>query len=232
MLCGLLLIATGFAMRPVLGRAGALAFAALIAISPSMTYFSRGGSTVIASLTLMMVAITIAESMRRRPTVLRAAGLGVAIAMWLTADPIGYVTGGRDDRVADSGRRGRRCAARPSALALARMVGPSPRASHRLRDRRDRLVVHADDGFFHRPLVASVEYDLHAAFAPPSIAFHRAIRRLIPILVFYEFIVVALAIVGAIAIVSRRIGDRFAAWSVVWAIVSLAMIRGGGRESN
>ena len=48
-LCGLLLIATGFALRPVLGRAGALAFAALIAISPSVAYFSLGGSTVIAS---------------------------------------------------------------------------------------------------------------------------------------------------------------------------------------
>src|SRR5271156_2871012 len=40
MLCGLLLIAIWVLMRPKLGRAGALAFAALIAISPSMTYFS------------------------------------------------------------------------------------------------------------------------------------------------------------------------------------------------
>ena len=91
-LCGLLLVATGFALRPVLGRAGALAFAALVAISPSVAYFSLGGSTVIASIAFMMIAIVIAESMRRRPTVLRAAGLGLAIALWLTADPIGYVT--------------------------------------------------------------------------------------------------------------------------------------------
>ena len=38
-LCGLLLIAIAFALRPVLGRAGALAFAALIAISPSVAIF-------------------------------------------------------------------------------------------------------------------------------------------------------------------------------------------------
>src|ERR1700691_1353007 len=44
-LCGLLLIATGCALSQVLGRAGALAFAALIAISPSISYFSLGGST-------------------------------------------------------------------------------------------------------------------------------------------------------------------------------------------
>ncbi len=66
-LCGLLLIAIGFVMRPVLGRAGALTFAALIAISPSMSYFSRGGSAAIASIAFMMIAIAIAESMRRRP---------------------------------------------------------------------------------------------------------------------------------------------------------------------
>src|SRR5208282_3257427 len=79
MLSGLLLVATAFSMRPVLGRAGSLALAALIAISPSMTYFSRGGSTAIASIAFMTIAVAIAESMRRRPTVVRAAGLGVAI---------------------------------------------------------------------------------------------------------------------------------------------------------
>ena len=172
----------------------------------------------------MMIAIAIAESMRRRPSVMRAAGLGVAIALWLTADPIGYVTG----------------AAMFVSLILVGAVDAVRIDHRRLRlrvwwDRRRALVIVCaivaiglwlvlTTAFFHRPLVASVEYYLHAAFAPPSIAFRRAIHRLIPILVFYEFIVVALAIVGAIAIVSRRIGDRFAAWSVVWAIVSLATI--------
>jgi predicted membrane-bound mannosyltransferase len=223
-LCGLLLIATGFALSQVLGRAGALAFAALIAISPSITYFSLGGSTAIASLTFMMIAIAIAESMRRRPSVIRAAGLGVAIAMWLTADPIGYVTG----------------AAIIVSLILVGAVDAVRIDHRRLRlrvwwDRRRVLVIVGaivaislwlvlTTALFHRPLVPSVEYYFHAAFAPPSIAFHRAIQRLIPILIFYEFAAVVLAIVGAIAIVSRQIGDRFAAWSVVWVIVSLATI--------
>ena len=181
-LCGLLLIATGFALRPVLGRAGALAFAALIAISPSVTYFSRGGSTAIASMAFMMIAIAIAESMRRRPGVLRAAGLGVAIALWLTADPIGYVT----------------AAAMIVSLILVG-VADAVRIDHRrlrLRvwwDRRRVLVIVVrivaigvwlvlTTAFFHRSLATSVEYYLHAAFAPPSIAFQRAIHRLLPIL--------------------------------------------------
>ncbi len=86
--------------------------------------------------------------------------------------------------------------------------------------------------FFHRPLVTSVEYDVHAAFAPPLIASRHALHRIVPVLAFYDFMVVALAIVGAFAIVSRRIGDRFAAWSLVWAIVSVALIATVEREST
>ena len=223
-LCGLLLIATGFALRPVLGRAGALAFVALVAISPSVAYFSLGGSTVIASIALMMIAIAIAESMRRRPTILRAAGLGVAIALWLTADPIGYVT----------------VAAIVVSLILVGVADVVRLDHRRLRMRvwwvRRRMLVIVcavvaiglwvvlTTAFFHRPLVSSVVYYFHTAFVPPSIAVHKTIHRLTPILLFYEFIVVALAIIGVFAVVSRRIGDRFAAWSVVWAIVSIAIL--------
>ena len=222
-LCGLVLIAIGFALRPVLGRAGALAFAALIAISPSVAYFSLGGSTVIASLALMMIAIAIAESMRRRPGVLRAAGLGVAVALWLTADPIGYVTAsamivslilvGVADLIRTDHRRLRLrvwWVRRRTLVSVCAVVAIG-------------LWILLTTAFFHRPLVSSVQYYFHGAFVPPSVAVHQAIRKMIPILLFYEFIVVALAIIGVFAVVSRPVNNRFAAWSVVWAIVSIAM---------
>jgi hypothetical protein len=222
-LCGLILVAAAFAMRPVLGRAGALAFGAIVAISPSLTYFSRGGSTAIASVTFMIVAIAIAESMRRRPTIVRAAGLGAAIALWLTADPIGYVT----------------AAAMVGSLLLVGAVDAIRLDHRRLRlrvwwdRRRMQVIVGAivaiglwivlTTAFFHRPLVAAVEYFADAAFAPPAIAVHRATHALVPILVFYEFIAVKLALFGIFAIVTRRVGDRFATWALAWAIVSLAI---------
>jgi predicted membrane-bound mannosyltransferase len=231
-LCGLILVAIGFAMRPVLGRAGGLAFAALIAISPSVTYFSRGGAAVIVSIAFMMIAIAIAESMRRRPGVLRAAGLGFAIALWLSADTVGYVT-----------------AAATVASLLVVGAADAMRIDHRrLRIRvwwnRRRLLVivcaivaivlwiSLTTAFFHRPLAPAVEYYFSAAFAPPSIAFEHAIHRLIPILAFYEFTIVILAIVGASAVVARRIGDRFAAWSVVWAVAMLAALAGLGANHS
>jgi predicted membrane-bound mannosyltransferase len=223
-LCGMLLVAICFAMRPLLGRAGALAFAALIAISPSIAYFSRGGSTVIAAIALMMVAIAIAESMRRRPSVGRASALGAAIALWLTADPIGYATAfativslilvGAVDAIRIDHRRlrlrvwwSRRRATVIACAAVALVVW-----------------VELTTAFFHRPLVPAVEYFFGAAFAPPSLAIQLGLRQLIPVLGFYEFVVVALAIVGAFAIVTRRVGDRFAAWSLVWAIVMIAIL--------
>ncbi len=230
-LCGLLLIAIGFAMRPILGRAGALAFAGLIAISPSMTYFSRGGSTAIASIALMMAPITIAERMRWRASRLRAAGLGAAVAMWLSADPIGYLT----------------AAAIVVSLIVVGLVDLVRLDHRRLRirvwwDRYRGLVALSAivalllwivlmTAFFAQPVGPILDYDVHAAFAPPLIAWHRALHRLVPILAFYEFIAVAIAIVGAAAIVSGRIGDRFAAWSVVWAIVSLALVGAVGENS-
>jgi len=223
-LCGLILVAAAFVMRPVLGRAGALAFAAIVAISPSLTYFSRGGSSAIASVTFMLVAIAIAESMRRHPTIVRAAGLGAAIALWLTADPIGYVT----------------AAAIVASLLLVGAVDAIRLDHRRLRlrvwwdRRRLQVIVGAivaiglwlvlATTFFHRPIVAAVEYFADAAFAPPALAVHRATHTLVPILVFYEFIAVKLALFGIFAIVTRRVADRFATWALAWALVSLAIL--------
>lgn len=232
MLSGLLIVASGFAMRPVIGRAGALAFAALIAISPSVTYFSRGGSTPVASIAFMMIAIAIAHGMRRRASVLRAAALGVAIALWLSADPIGYLT---------------------AAAMIASLIVVGAVDAVRLDHRRLRLRVWWErrrapaivcaivaaglwlllaTAFFTRPVATVIGYDLRAAFVPPSIAFGRFVLRLLPILVAYEFLVTILAIVGAFAIVSRRIAGRFAPWSVVWAIFSLVMLAAVGANRS
>ena len=149
--------------------------------------------------------------MRRRASNLRAAGLGAAIAMSLSADPIGYFT-----------------AATMVASLIAVGIVDLVRLDHRrLRirvwwerhrrlvilcdGRRDRILDRADDGVFRQPLVPLLDYNIHAAFAPSLIAYHRAIHRIVPILMFYEFLVVALGASawsrlsrGVSVIVSRR----------------------------
>ncbi len=71
---------------------------------------------------------------------------------------------------------------RPSPPAPARMVGPASRARDRLYDHRDRSVVPAGDGILHAAAPAVTDYDFNASFAPPLIALHRALHRLVPIL--------------------------------------------------
>ncbi len=223
-LCALMLIATAYAMRPYLGRAGALGFGAMLALSPSVTYFSRTGSTAIASLAFMMSAIAIAASMHRRPGVIRAAGLGCAIALWLSADPIGYAT------------------AATVVISLA-IIGAfdAVTTDHlwlRIRvwwERRRTIVLTTAivalgvwywlaTGLFSHPLLNAVAQDLRLAFAPGGVAFERGIRLMSPILGFYEFMLLVLAIAGAIAILARWARNRFAVWSLVWAVLSISLI--------
>ena len=116
--------------------------------------------------------------MRRRPGLMRAAGLGVAISLWLSADPIGYAT----------------AAAMIVSLILVG-AGDAVRIDHRrlrLRvwwERRRALVIVCaivavglwillTTAFFTRSLATVVEYDLRAAFAWPPIAFGRGLRTL------------------------------------------------------
>lgn len=222
-LCGLILIASGFAMRSYLGRAGALAFAAILALSPSVTYFSRTGSTVIASVAFMMIAIAIAESMRRRPSVLSAIGLGAAIGAWLSADPIGYAM----------------AAAVVAALIFVGVYEALTIEHPRLRvriwwERRRALAIVSaivaivvwvplTTGLLTLPLFQAARSDLSATFVPPAIGLERGLHTSIPILGFYEFMILILAIVGASTIVSRRVRSNFAVWTLVWAIVSMAL---------
>jgi predicted membrane-bound mannosyltransferase len=214
--CGLILVASGFAMRRCLGRAGALAFATMLTLSPSVTYFSRTGSTAIASMALMMVAIAIAESMRRRPSMIGAMGLGAAIGFWLSADPIGYSTAA-------------------AVIVALIFIGayhaltidhPGLRARVWWERRRAIVIVSAIVAIVVWVLLTSASVmrsDLSAAFVAPKTGFARGLRIFIPIFGFYEFMILILAIAGAFAIVSGQVRSGFAAWTFVWAIVSVAM---------
>lgn len=222
--CGVVLIAIAFAMRPYIGRAGALSLAAMLAISPSMTYFSRTGATAFASVTFMLAAIAVAESMRSRPGLIRGVVLGCAIAMWVSADSAGYAS----------------AAAVVVALACIGAFNLVTHDHRRLRirvwwERRRSIAITATGvaiaGFvvltttwFGYRLADVVAANFLTAFAPPRIAFARGLRVFLPILGFYEFTIAALAFVGAVAIVADKERSRFAVWSMTWAIVSAATL--------
>jgi predicted membrane-bound mannosyltransferase len=222
-LCGLILVASGFAMRPYLGRAGALAFAAMLALSPSVTYFSRTGSTVIASAAFMVIAIAIAESMRTRPRVVGAIGLGAAIGGWLSANPIGYAmaaavvvalifVGIYDALTIDHPRlRARIWWERRRALVMVTMIVAIA------------VWLPLTTGFFIRSLFEALRSDLSAAFVSPAISLRHGLDTIVPILGFYEFAILILAIGGAATIMSAQPRSIFAVWTFVWAMVSAVL---------
>ncbi|MDO8432584.1 MAG: hypothetical protein Q7S58_09265, partial [Candidatus Binatus sp.] len=221
--CALILIGAAAAMRPYLGRAGAMGFAGLLAISPSVAYFSRGGSSVICSMAFMMASVALAFSLKRHRSPVRAFVLGIAIALWLSGDPIGYAT----------------LAAAIVALAFIGLFDLVTVDHRRLRfriwwEQRRALVltttfvaifawVWLTTGVMTHSLSAAIPRDVYAAFKIDAAGFERSLRMLAPILGFYEYLIAMLAIVGLIAIVTRGITGAIARWSIIWAIVSVGI---------
>src|SRR5437016_1386353 len=69
---GLMLIGAAASMRSHLGRAGALAFAAILTLSPSVAYFSRTASSAVPAAALVTMAVALGCAISRRPGVGKA----------------------------------------------------------------------------------------------------------------------------------------------------------------
>ncbi|HUY26775.1 MAG TPA: hypothetical protein VMV27_05100 [Candidatus Binataceae bacterium] len=219
----MVVIGAVFALRREIGRAGALGMAALLALSPTMTYFSRAGTTSSIAIALVMTAVAMAGALARRPTAPRTAGFALALVLALGAGAIGAL-----DILTGAG-----------ALAIVAVVNAAAGGNPVLRirvwwTRRGWLVVLgtiavAAIWIFLTELLsaAPLSLPLAASLAPLGAALGRAevaVPRLyLAILGFYEFAIVLAAIVGAAAIVARRVKSHFAGWCLAWAIVSLAV---------
>jgi len=171
----------------------------------------------------MVIAIAIAESMRMRPRLIGAIGLGAAIGAWLSADPTGYATavavvvalifvGIYDALTIDHPRlRARIWWERRRALVIVTAIVAIA------------IWVPLTTGFFTRSLFEALRSDLSAAFVPPAVSLQRGLHTIAPILGLYEFAILILAIGGAATIVSAQTRRIFAVWTLVWAIISTAL---------
>ncbi|HVA79742.1 MAG TPA: hypothetical protein VNF29_02325 [Candidatus Binataceae bacterium] len=219
----IVLIGAVFALRREIGRAGALGMAAMLALSPTMTFFSRAGTAASVASALVMTAVAMAAALARRPTASRAAGFALALVLALGAGAIGaldILTG-------------------VAALAIVGVVNAAAAGNPVLRirvwwTRRGWLVVAgtiavAAIWIFLTELLSAAPLilPLAASLAPLGGAAGSAefaIPRLyLAILGFYEFAIVLAAMVGAGAIITRRVRSHFAGWCLAWAIVSLAV---------
>lgn len=218
---GLLLVGAAFAMRRHLGRAGAIAFAAMLTLSPTVTYFSRCASPAIPAVTLVVIAIAIVFALIGNTDTGKVAGLAVAIALALSADPIVMpvaaifiailiifgiweVFVGRNSMIRFRVWWERRSAQLLFGAAIA--IG---------------LFFAFESGFGRRSFLISVLAGALRAWLPSvQPDFRGGLEFYLPALGFYEFAIVISAALGAVGFLLMQIRSRIAAVAFLWTIMS------------
>lgn len=222
-LFGLLLIAAAFGTRRHLGRAGALAFAAMLTLSPTLTYFSRATTATMPAAALMLSAVALAFALTDAPDVRKTVAFACAIALGLAATPVLFAVAvmfvailivlglwelifGRNSMLRFRVWWERRAPAFIFATAIA--VG---------------LFIAFESGFGHRSMVTALAFGVWRTLLPiahPDVP--GAIEFYLPALAFYEFLIVILAALGLLAFILFRIRSRMGAVAFLWTIFSAA----------
>jgi uncharacterized protein (TIGR03663 family) len=229
-LSGLALIAAAFAMRRWLGRAGAMAFAALLVLSPSVAYFSRADASVVPALAFAVLALALFLELTDKPGRLFAAGLGAAVGL-------GLATGGAALMTA---------LFMLAALAMVGLTRALTGARVRLQvrvwwTRRKALFLittlvaavvwlGCESGFFTRSPLGAIAAAFRSNFSSPEPAarpdfmhgFMGGLDFYLPILALYEFLAVLLGLIGALGVLTLRIRSPLATGALVWSALAAA----------
>ena len=220
---GLMLIGAAFAMRRQLGRAGALAFAAMLTLSPTLTWFSRSTSATVPAIALVVVAIALMFALVRSSDTLKVAGLALAIALALSAEPMMF----------------------PIAamfVAILILMGMWELIFHR--NPMIRLRVWWERRSAHLIFCAAIALGLFAVFESalgrrnfllPIVygamqqwlpVLHPGLRGglgfYLPALAFYEFAIAIFGALGLLAFLALQLRSRIAAGAFLWTIFSVA----------
>lgn len=229
-LSGLIIIAVVFLMRPYIGRAGAIAAAGLITISPTFTYFSRTSAITIVAAAVAMVMIDAFTALTRRPNFLGAIGLGCASGLLCAADVAGLATGGIllaallllgvyqlivTERAYLNARiwLERYASALVAAIIAGGLCWFASEMSLFTLAGIAKNMEKAWNGFDARDYLAGVQY-----YAPG--------------LVLYDFLIILTAIAGLIAIVSLRAWSRLGLFCLLWLVMSFGYFLGARQRES
>ncbi|HLK86478.1 MAG TPA: hypothetical protein VKT27_08210 [Candidatus Binataceae bacterium] len=228
---GLLLIASAFAMRRRLGRAGAIAFAALLVLSPTVAYYSRVADNLLPALAFAVLALALFLKLAEEPGKPLAAALGATTGLMLASDG---AAGGAADGTALMTALLMLIALGVVGLTVAiatRQVGLQIRVWWTRRKDLFAIVlitaavvwlVFESDLLTRSPLGP-----IARAFRPNLDVighgdFAAGLDFYLPLLAFYEFLTVLLALIGALCILTLRIRSRLASGALMWSVVATA----------
>jgi hypothetical protein len=222
-LAGLLLIAMAFEMRHYIGRAGALGLAAMLVVSPAITWYSRSAAPALVGAAMALVTINLFMALRANPSRRRAAMLGIAGGLTAAADASGLAT---------------------VAIFILAMVPLGVWDAVAVRNLKLRIQVWLDRYGVHLATVivaapaawAASRLALHNGFALDRLAaaaysvvsgagergFGAGLRFYLPAAALYEFLIVLIGLSGAVIILAFRVRSRFAVWCLLWTAGAIA----------
>jgi predicted membrane-bound mannosyltransferase len=230
-LMGLSMIAIAFLMRPLLGRAGAIAAATLITVSPTFTYFSRASAIAIVAAALAMVVIESFLAFVFRPSLRRAIVMGCVSGLLCETGSTGLATGGIllvalvffglcQLIVTDRAYLNVRIWLRRygwtlvPAIVVGSLSWVIPQIGLSSFSEIAKAIATVWNGFGAREYSAGLLY-----YAPAFL--------------LYEFLIIPIAIAGLITIFSLRAWSRSALFSLVWLVISFTYFLGSReRESD
>jgi len=227
---GLLLVAMAFQFRRYLGPAGALALAAMLAVSPAITWYSRASATAVPAAAMSLVTLVAFMDLKAHPGVRRAVLLGLFSGLMISADPVGLATAvifvaalipfGLWD------------------LATRKHVGLSIRVWFDRYGSLPAIVMAAalaTCAISQLMVPGGWDFDrighgtslLLGTGTPPGAnlgltsRLMAGLRFYLPVMTLYEFLIVIASLIGALQIITLRIRSRFAAWCLIWMTFSV-----------
>jgi uncharacterized protein (TIGR03663 family) len=228
-LSGLLLVAMAFELRHYIGRAGGLALGAMLALSPSVIWFSRASATATPAVAMALVTIAVFMALKSRPSARRAAVLGLFAGLMIASDPVGPATAiifvaalipiglwdfitGKNVTLAIRVWLDRYSSCLVIVIVVAALVWIVSQ-------------IFIPGGLNVAAVARSVATP--AGRTQPGIGsglmrgFTTGLRFYLPVLTLYEFMIAIAAVFGAVVIITLNVRSRFAAWALIWAALSV-----------
>ncbi len=220
---GVALVLIALAFRRSIGRTGALAMATMVALSPSITFFTRSATTQGPALLMALIVIAVFLAIGGHVTTGRIIALGLVIGLALSADAQNLVVGAI-------------FALCLAVLGIARLT-TTDAVWVRTRiwwQQHTEMVLLAVllallvwtvtfSGFFSHPLLPALLRTARLNWTEAA-ARVSALRLCLASFAFYEFLIVIAAIIGAIAVLSNLAGARnpIGAFVLIWTAAAAA----------
>jgi uncharacterized protein (TIGR03663 family) len=220
---GLLLIGAALSMRRYLGRAGALAFATMLTLSPTVTYVSRSTSATVPAIALTVIAIALIFALVSAGDTARVAGLAVAIALALSAEPMMFPVAAMFVAILIVMGLWELLFRRNHPMIRFR-VWWERRSAHLIFCAAIAIGLFAvfESGLGRRNLFLPVAYGAMQQWSP---ILHPDLRGglafYLPALVFYEFSIAIFGLIGLLAFFTLQLRSRIAAIAFLWTILSV-----------